>query len=234
MAKNKNNSFNLLFLGLVNTLLLSSCFQIKLRDDISNFITPFSYEKAIKEYKAASYILDDEVVYKNENNATETTHEEFNFDRKSLQNISFSYLKQTSDKEGNTKLLNESIRSENGQYFYTKNEEEEVSCTLEFVNGKIDRFFYNNVDESYLDNYHGGGMYFGDQLLETASRFQNHIDIDEENKLLIVQYIDVPQSDGTIINQLYHVDEFGMLVDYYLKLENDVTVKTTTIALTKK
>ena len=60
------------------------------------------------------------------------------------------------------------------------------------------------------------------------------IDLDEENKLLIVQYIDVAQSDGTIITQLYHVDEFGMLVDYYLKLESSSTVKTTTITLTKK
>ena len=196
-----------------SVLLLTSCFRAKLRDDIKNFISSFSYATAVEEYKEASYehlqtiTKEDEVTRKEKS---------FYFNRKDENNLQYTYTYKYFVNDELTTLKEESISLVNNEYHFVNNEGEDEVLTIAQVNKKIDRFFYESMP---IDNYHEGGMYYGDLLLETAYKMQRNIDIDEKNKILTVQFIDY-KVNNVVMNELYHVDEFGMLMDFTLSQSN--------------
>lgn len=203
----------LLFFALAPLILTSCQTKPELREDIKKFISKFSLQVALEEYKSGGYIST-----KVENSEGKETKTTITLEYSRIDENHPSYVQVTTILEDDvlTSNVEVSFVEKDDNYYLSTNGELKLSSLAE-VNGLITKFFY---EKTMIDGqYHVQGYYYGDYLKEVAPVLQNYVTIDQENELYEMDY-SVPKGDSTM-SQNYVVNKFGMLVENHITIANE-------------
>lgn len=216
----KKNYIGLLLLPI---LLLSSCKDKVLRSDIKEFIASFSLSESMDAYKEAGY---EYVQIVTEKDITKEV-EKVDFNVKDLEHVSYQYTYQKLVNDIEVSNEFKSITTVEGEYIYSDNETEPVEITINDVNAIVTTFFYKAKEA----DYHGQSMYYGDIVCDMAYDFQKYITIDNENKILNVDYTFYYTKIDTTFTQKIAVNQMGMLVNNELEITSPSGVATSYISV---
>ena len=203
----------LLFLIILLVCLTSCHSKPELRKDIKDFISQFSLEASLNEYKKGGYTST-----KVETEQGKETKTVISLEYSRVDENHPTYVEVTTISENDVVTSNVEVRfvEIEGQYYLSTNGELK-SSSLKEVNNLITQFFYKKTE---LDGqYHTQGYYYGDYLKEVAPALQRYVTIDQANKLYKMEYT-VEKSDYTM-SQNYSVNKFGMLVENHNTIAND-------------
>lgn len=198
------------FLSLLTSLvLLASCSNTPLREDIKEFVSTFSLTDSVKAYKVAGYRQEERKV------RTDTVSDiitELSFDVSDV--TTPIYHKNVKS------YVNEELKKEEDEYieiiedkYYFHSNETTTEYSLEQCHALVEDFFY--TQEEVDGTYHLRGHYYGDYILQTCQSFQNFVTIDDEQELYIFEAEQIKKADSgenVNVHQKYEVNKLGMLV----------------------
>ena len=210
----------------ISLLLLVSCNQKVLREDVKNFIANFSLENSMNEYKEAGYESLAEV---SDGKDITKTKEKLDFNIKDESNITYSYFHKEYKNEELTSETTVSISTVESKYIYSdKDGEKEIS--LDEVKKVVSKFFYT-TDEYDFHNY---GCYYGDIINESAYDFQNVTTIDDEAGLLTIEYSTKLSNENATAKQKIVANKLGMLVSNDFEIKGNGKYSKESIMVYKK
>ena len=199
---------------LLTLLVLTSCSsKPELREDIKQFISQFSLETAMNEYKSGGYTSTTVDTTEGKEVKTVITLE---YSRVDENHPTYEMVTTVSENDVVTSNVEVRFAEIDDEYYLITNDESEKS-SLKEVNGLITKFFYETEP---VEGYHERGQYYGDLLKETSYKYQSFITIDQENELYILK--GTVKVSGVTQRQNYSVNKFGMLVENHSVTENDV------------
>ena len=211
-----------LLFPLIFLVSLSSCHsKPELRKDIKEFISNFSLQEALNEYKSGGYTLTKVEVEDGKETKTEISLE---YSRVDENHPTYVEVTTISIDDVISSSVEVSFVEIEGEYYLSTNGELEPS-SLKEINSMITQFFYKKVE---IDGqYHTQGYYYGDYLIEVAPVLQRYVTIDSEKELYVMDY---SVTEGTkIYSQNYSVNKLGMLVENHAYAEDEGTSKKTDI-----
>lgn len=211
-----------LLFPLIFLVSLSSCHsKPELRKDIKEFISNFSLQEALNEYKSGGYTLTKVEVEDGKETKTEISLEYSKVDENHPTYVEVTTI---SIDEVVSSSVEVSFVEIEGEYYLSTNGELEPS-SLKEINSMITEFFYKKVE---IDGqYHTQGYYYGDYLIEVAPALQKYVTIDSEKELYVMDY---SVTEGKkIYRQNYSVNKLGMLVENHAYAEGEGISKKTDI-----
>lgn len=192
-------------LPLIILLSVTSCGN-NLRQDIADFIKPFSYQTARNSVKYGHYIDKNE----GKNNGVSFLQiNEVSFDVREDGIVSFLHHYESSNYPGSVdESFDEKITTVDGKYIYD-NRGVISELTYNEAFNKTDLFFYLNY---YPDTgHHDGGMYYGDIIKAEAYKQQQFITINE-SKTELRYYVKNVKTENATITMDFAVNTLGMYV----------------------
>ena len=210
----------------VSLLALGACNkQIKLREDIADFIENFSLTQAVEAYKKVEMIKE---IYTNDNGVIGLKRETITFDVNEVTHPEYRY--ETKEYEGETlvKTSEEYLLYEE-ETIYLMHGGEKREYTLEQAHALIQNFFYK---KTYLDGtYHTDGYYYGDIISRSAVDYQRYITIDVENELLLFKGQSQNKANNETVTRSSElvIDKLGMLIKNVAIAKSDTKESKTEI-----
>ena len=195
-------------------LSITSCYsKPNLREDIKKFISQFSLETALNEYKSGGYTSTKVETEEGKETKTVITLEYSRVDE-----LHPTYVEVTTISENDVITSNVEVRFvEIDDKYYLSTNEILKESSLSEVNSLITKFFYKKVEVD--GQYHTQGYYYGDYLKEVAAALQKYVTIDQENELYKMEYSIIKSE--TTVSQNYSVNKFGMLVENHNTIANE-------------
>lgn len=194
-------------LSIIVGLSATSC-GAKLRQDVADFIAPFSLQKARNSVLKGHYIDKSEGKY---NGKDCLFYDEVLFDVTSPENFTYKHVFKTSN-YGTIKDddYTELIVKENDDYIYTKGDTRSV-LSYDGAYLYTNRFFYSEYYQQ--TNRYNGAMYYGDMIKDEAIKQQNFVTIDQINKTYRYKIDKVKAEGSKVVTSIdYAVNELGMLL----------------------
>ena len=218
------SSVNKKILG-VASLLLVGCTPAIPEGDIKDFLANISFDNTYEKVNYGTSVI--EVKHNQDENVVLgelTIINEFNKVNNELYFYSNTIVKGNFHKNegGDYNFYNEErliyIDQENVIHSYLKvdNEYKSESNDLESLTNKINSFFYNQLDE----NYHSGGMYYGDYIAMNCGKYYNRFSLNEEKNILTyaINTSSKTMDKGEVITMhKFSANEYGMIIDLSTK-----------------
>lgn len=211
----------------VFAFMLTSCNK-ELRADIAEFISNFSLENAVENYKKAQAVVVLDVDKHDEIYKTiETTTIDIS-DASAPQ-----YRHQTDRYEGKEYEFKSTtvtyLSYEEDKIYFVVNDDSKSEMSLEEAHKMVKTFFYKET--ALDDQYHNRGYYHGDNFRNSAYYYQNYITIDQENELLLFE---LNRSDSRAEESSKIVlDKWGMMLENIAIARSGDEAVSTTITVTK-
>ena len=207
----------LVFPALFLTTVLSCSVKPELRKDIAEFISHFSLQGALDEYKTGGYVSTTLEV-EEEKTSKEVIEMDF-----SLTDVQHPTYVETTTNYVNNEItsVNEVKVVEDESGFYLSTNGELKPTTIDEIGELIIQFFYKQVD---LDgSYHTQGFYYGDYLKEIAPMVQDLVTIDQTNELYLYSYSATVKDDQMVatMSQSYTVNKWGMMEENHILITAD-------------
>ena len=211
---------------LVVISLLTSCNDRTLRSDIKEFIASFSISEARSHYLESGYV--EEITSVNQTTTTRV-REEFNFNIKDLENITYSHTYVRYDNDELIESHDRRVIKKEEQYYLVYDEQESEITSQNIISLYITMFFYR----SSLEEYYSIGMYIGDTIKTIIYDMQDFVTIDNEANTFTY---DIPfgvQKDqaGYDFEEILVVDQYGMVKSCNIRQTNTIVELTKSITV---
>lgn len=199
-------------------VLLSSCNNVVVREDLKEFIKDFSITHCMETYKNAEVTYTSQIKDKGETSATRDVFYSFDMTREN----DYESIYETT----NTGIYVTSsypaykyqhvYKSENEEYDYQEmskpsSHEEETFSSYLTAEAYLIRLntFYRRVTESEGGNT--AGMYYGDDI-KARIRYQFNMRIDTDRNVLIYEAKNIVDEQDNVTSLYYEVNHDGMLL----------------------